>query len=81
MSKKLVKYGRDLALVIDEPILESLHIDAKTSLEVVIKQGSIIITPSEGGQQAKSANGKTTKEIAERLMEKYHKTFEKLSKN
>lgn len=77
MSKKLVKYGRDLALIIEEPILKSLHIDAGTNLEIAVKDGSLIITPSKEG---KSRN-KSIKETSERIMDKYHKTFEKLSKN
>lgn len=34
MVKKLTKHGNSLALVIDRPILDFLHIDAETPLDI-----------------------------------------------
>ena len=45
MFKRLVKHGENLALVIDRPLLELLHIDAETFLDVQIDGKSLVVTP------------------------------------
>ena len=45
MVKKLIKHGNSLALVIDKPILELLHIEQDTSLELTTNGDSILISP------------------------------------
>jgi antitoxin component of MazEF toxin-antitoxin module len=48
MVKKLIKHGNSLALVIDKPILELLHIEQDTSLELTTNGDSIMISPVRG---------------------------------
>lgn len=48
MVKKLIKHGNSLALVIDKPILELLHIEQGTSLELTTNGDSIMISPVRG---------------------------------
>jgi antitoxin MazE len=43
--KTLVRHGNSLALVIDKPILDLLHIDDDTPLEIATKGDSLIVTP------------------------------------
>ena len=45
MNKTLIKHGNSLALVIDKPILEMLHINADTPLELTTNGDAILIRP------------------------------------
>jgi len=45
MTKTLIKHGNSLALVIDKPILEMLHISADTPLELTSNGDSLLISP------------------------------------
>ena len=75
MVKRLVKHGNSLALVIDRPLLELLHIDASTFLDVQIDEKSLIVTPVQADDRKKkflealeSANrkyGRALKKLAE----------------
>lgn len=76
MNKKLTKHGNSLALVIDKPLLQLLKINEKTVLEISIKNGTLIICPLG----KKSKKNKEIEEIADRIMDQYSETFEKLSK-
>lgn len=48
MIKKLVKHGNSSALIIDKPIIEMLHIDENTNLELSTDGVNIIISPVSG---------------------------------
>ena len=45
MIKKLTRHGNSLALVIDKPILEMLHISADTPLELTTNGDSLLVSP------------------------------------
>lgn len=45
MLKKLTRVGNSLAMVIDRPILELLHVDADTPLEVTTDGRTLTIAP------------------------------------
>ena len=45
MTKKLIKHGNSLALVIDKPILEMLHISANTPLELTTNGDALMVSP------------------------------------
>ena len=45
MPKQLTRHGNSLALVIDKPILELLHIDADTPLDITTDGTMLFITP------------------------------------
>jgi antitoxin MazE len=47
MIKRLKKHGNSLALVIEKPVLELLHIDERTQLEVVTDGTRLIIEPAK----------------------------------
>jgi antitoxin MazE len=47
LIKKLVSHGNSAALVIDKPILELLHVDMDTPLEITTDGRSLIISPVE----------------------------------
>jgi antitoxin MazE len=51
VTKKLTKHGNSLALVIDRPILDLLHIDADTNLEISTDGKSLHIAPALPTQQ------------------------------
>jgi antitoxin component of MazEF toxin-antitoxin module len=45
LSKKLIKHGNSLALIIDKPILDLLHITSDTPLELTSNGDAILVTP------------------------------------
>lgn len=45
MIKKLIQHGNSLALIIDKPIMELLHIENDTPLELSTDGDNIIISP------------------------------------
>jgi len=51
MIKKLVSHGNSAALVIDKPILELLHVDMDTPLEIITDGKSLIISPVESNKR------------------------------
>ena len=75
MFKRLVKHGKSLALVIDRPLRDLLHIDAETFLDVQIDGKSLVVTPVQADDRKKkflqaleSANrkyGRALKKLAE----------------
>lgn len=54
MIKQLAKHGNSLALVVDKAILELLHIDADTPLEVSTDGHSLIVTPAPNATSRKA---------------------------
>jgi antitoxin component of MazEF toxin-antitoxin module len=64
MIKKLVSHGNSAALVIDKPILELLHVDMDTPLEIATDGKSLIISPVENDKREekfKAALGKVNR--------------------
>jgi len=53
MIKKLTKHGNSMALVIDRPIMELLHIDDETPLEVSTDGTSLTIKPASASERRK----------------------------
>lgn len=45
LTKRLIKHGNSLALIIDKPILEMLQIAADTPLELTTNGDSLLISP------------------------------------
>ncbi len=45
MRKTLIKHGNSLALVIDKPILEMLHITPDTPLELTTDGDALLVSP------------------------------------
>ena len=45
MVKKLTKHGNSMALVLDKPILDLLHIDAETPLEISTDGTALVVAP------------------------------------
>jgi antitoxin MazE len=52
MIKKLVSHGNSAALVIDKPILELLHVDMDTPLEIATDGRNLIISPVQNDKRA-----------------------------
>lgn len=58
MVKHLVRHGNSLALIIDKPILELLHIDAKTPLNIATDGRALVISAaSDRGRRKKLHKG------------------------
>lgn len=54
MTKKLIRHGNSLALVIDKPILDLLQISEDTPLELTSDGDRILVSPVRGkGRQRK----------------------------
>jgi len=73
MKKKLVQHGNSSALIIEKPILELLHIDQNTSLDISTDGDKLIITPVRIN---KSEIDKSLKKINK----KHSSTLRKLAK-
>ncbi len=46
MVRNLVPHGDELALVIDKPILELLHLDAETPLDISTDGKVLVVSPA-----------------------------------
>lgn len=74
MQKKLSAIGNSLGLIIDKPILELLHIDKDTTLEVSTDGEALIIRP------VRAARRKRLRDVANGIMDLHDETFRKLAK-
>lgn len=74
MVKRLVKHGNSLALVIDHPLLDLLHIDAETFLDVQIDGKSLVVTPVQADDRKKKFL-----EALENANRKYGRALKKLA--
>ncbi len=84
MEKKLSRYGNSLALIIDKPILELLHINENTVLQISTDGEKITITPQN--KQSLSSKYKVSDDLAvqkafEETMSEYSALLKKLAKN
>ena len=75
MIKKLVKHGNSSALIIDKPIIEMLHIDDNTNLELSTDGVNIIISPVSGINRTNML-----KNSLQKINEKHSSTLKKLAK-
>ncbi|WNG14078.1 AbrB/MazE/SpoVT family DNA-binding domain-containing protein [Cystobacter fuscus] len=75
MRKTLTTIGNSLGLIIDRPILELLHIDKDTPLEIETDGKSLIIRPVTA-EDRKSQVRDATK----RMMDAHDETLRKLAK-
>lgn len=79
MVKKLTKHEGELVLVIDKSILDSLGIDEKTTLEILILGGNLIIKPRATKKSTKKKKA-VLEDSAKNIMDKYGPVFKKLAK-
>jgi len=75
MTKKLTKYGENLVLVIDKPILDDLGFTEKTELELIIKGDVLLVKPKNSNDKRASLEKTATS-----IMDKYESVFKKLAK-
>ena len=75
MTKTLTSIGNSLGLIIDRPILDLLHIDKDTVLELRTDGKALIVEPVEAG-----ARRTRVREAAERMMKAHDTTLHKLAK-
>lgn len=73
MTKKIKKQGDKFILSIDKKILEELHIDEKTELEIVSKENGFFVKPI-------NSRDKQVKKIGKEVIEEYSDLFKRLSK-
>jgi putative addiction module antidote len=77
MAKKLTKHGNSWAIIIDKPILKLLGITEKSTLDMSIADGSLVVTPLRKKTKKTAID---IKQMANKLMNKYKEAFEKLAK-
>ncbi|WNG31369.1 AbrB/MazE/SpoVT family DNA-binding domain-containing protein [Cystobacter fuscus] len=75
MRKTLTTIGNSLGLIIDRPILELLHIDKDTPLEIETDGKSLIIRPV-----TPEARKSQVREATKRMMDAHDETLRKLAK-
>lgn len=74
MVKKLTKHGNSLALVIDRPILDLLHIDSDTPLDISTDGKRLVVAPA-----TPSARRRKFEEAQEAAHKRYRKAFQRLA--
>ena len=74
MVKTLTRTGNSLALILDRPLLEQLHIDAETPLEISTDGQVIVISPVR--DKKRDARFKA---IADDMFTRYAGVFRKLA--
>ena len=74
MVKTLTRTGNSLALILDRPLLEQLHIDADTPLEISTDGQVIVISPVR--DQRRDTRFKV---IADDMFTRYAGVFRKLA--
>ena len=56
MVKNLTKHGNSLALIIEKPVLELLHIDQNTPLNISTDGTSLVISPIKGADRSEKVD-------------------------
>jgi len=82
MIKKLAKHGNSLAILIDKPILELLHINEDTQINVRTDGMNIILEPITGRSQVPTltiSEDKKLQNAYEKLKKQYDSTLKKLA--
>ncbi len=74
MVKKLTKHGNSLALVIDRPILELLHIDDETPLDISTDGKRLVVAPAKPSERRRKFE-----EAQKTAHKRYAKAFQKLA--
>lgn len=82
MTKKLVKHGNSLALVIEKPILKMMGVNEESELDIILENRTLVIRCAQEKPSSLSAKERKEriKEIAEGIMDRYDPLFKKLSK-
>lgn len=74
MIKKMVQHGNSSALIIDKPIMELLHIDDDTLLEISTDGSNIIISPVHDSERINKLN-----KSLDKINKKHKTTLQKLA--
>jgi len=75
MIKFLTRHGNSAALVIDKAIMELLHIDMETPLELATDGRNLIISPVKDSKRERRFRS-----ALEAVNQKHSKTLQKLAK-
>jgi antitoxin MazE len=78
MIKKLTKFGNSMALIIDKPILQLLHMEEGIELELKIVDDGLLITPVKKYEII--SKDKKIQAAFEKTTKKYHEALKKLAK-
>ena len=73
MVKTLTKHGNSYALVIEKPIMDLLHIQPETQLEISTDGKSLLVRPVDTARQEKF------QKVTDETFETYHEAFKKLA--
>ena len=75
MIKKMIQHGNCSALIIEKPMMELLHIDDETLLEISTDGCNIIISPVQDIDRMNRLN-----KSLDKINKKHHTTLQKLAK-
>ena len=74
MTRKLQRHGNNMALPVDETMMEILDITADTPLEITFHDGSMVVTPVRVG-----VSQEEVRETLDQLRPRYKRMLENLS--
>jgi antitoxin component of MazEF toxin-antitoxin module len=80
MTKKLVKHGNSLALIIEKPILNLLKISEDSEIDVAIENGALVIRSALAISDSKKQEKELIEKIGRDIMKRYDDVFKKLAK-
>ncbi len=75
MIKRLTLHGNSSALIIEKPILELLHINLDTPLEITTDGKNLVVSPIHGRN-----NGNKVKSALLKVNQRHAKTLKELAK-
>lgn len=80
MRKKLSRYGNSMAIIVDKPIMELLHMKEDTIVEIETDGRRLIITPVGVDVPAKKMRDPRLQQIVEEILDEYSEALTKLAK-
>lgn len=80
MTKKLVRHGNSMALIIEKPILNLLKINEDSDIDVAIENGALVIRLASAQNDSKKREEELIEKIGRDIVKRYDEVFRKLSK-
>ncbi len=75
MIKKMVQHGNSSAIIIEKPLMELLHINSETPLEIVTDGKNLIISPVQNKERLNKLVN-----TLDKINQKHRNTLQKLAR-
>ena len=75
MIKKMVQHGNSSAIIIEKPLMELLHINSETPLEIITDGKNLIISPVQNKERLNKLEN-----TLDKINQKHKNTLQKLAR-